>query len=99
MNMLWIKSKVMPDTRWEVRREIFWLDPINKRGRVLKCNAEIQEVENEFIAYYNPVVYCNDLTGEEWCFDKKLPSGGWLENITPTWGKDGVRVYRATIIC
>ena len=45
------------------------------------------------------MIYCNDMTGEEWCFDTKLPTGGWLENIKATWSKDGVRVFRAAVLC
>lgn len=28
-----------------------------------------------------PAVFSNDLTGIDWCFDTKLSSGSWLENI------------------
>ena len=97
--MSWIKSNVIPNARWEIKREALWMDDKTKRNRALKHNPEIVTAENDFIASYNPVVYCNDLTGEEWCFDTKLPTGGWLENIKATWSKDGVRVFRATIMC
>ena len=97
--MSWIKSEVIPNARWEVHREILWLDPVNKRGRALKHSPEIVKAENDFIANYNPAVFCNDLTGEEWCFDTKLPTGGWLENIRVTWTKDGTRVFRALVMC
>lgn len=97
--MSWIKSNVIPNARWEVKREILWMDDKTKRNRALKHSPEIVKNENDFIASYNPVVYCNDLTGEEWCFDTKLPTGGWLENIKATWSKDGVRVFRAIVMC
>ena len=29
-------------------------------------------------------VFCNDLTGELWMFDKKIGDGIWLENIHPS---------------
>lgn len=93
--MFWIKSKVIPNARWEVKRETLVING----NRALKHNVEIVKTENKFIANYNPVIYCNDLTGEEWCFDTKLPTGGWLENIKVTWNKDGTRVFRATIMC
>lgn len=96
--MIWIESNVMPDTRWEIKREILYIDTQNKH-RALKHNSEIIKAENDFIANYNPIVYCNDLTGEEWCFDTKLPTGGWLENIKATWNKDGVRIFKAVIMC
>lgn len=92
--MFWIKSKVIPNARWEIKRETLVING----NRALKHNAEIVKTENEFIANYNPVIYCNDLTGEEWCFDTKMPTGGWLENIKVTWSKDGTRVFRATVM-
>ena len=95
--MGWIKSNVIPNTRWEIKREILYQDG-KKQHRALKHNHEILKAENEFIANYDPVIYCNDLTGEEWCFDTKLPTGGWLENIKVTWSKDGVRVFEALVL-
>ena len=93
--MNWIKSNVIPNARWEIKRDVLLING----NRVLKHDQKIIEEENSFIASYNPMVYCNDLTGDEWCFDTKLPTGGWLENIKVTWGKDGTRVFRATIMC
>ena len=93
--MFWIKSKIIPNARWEIKREALLING----SRALKHNAEIVKAENEFIANYNPRIYCNDLTGKEWCFDTKLPTGGWLENIEATWSKDGTRVFRAMILC
>lgn len=96
--MAWIKSNVIPNARWEIKREILWMDSRTKRNRALKHNLEILKTEDDFVANYNPMIYCNDLTGEEWCFDTKLPTGGWLENIKATWSKDGVRVFKATVM-
>lgn len=92
---MWIKSNVIPNARWEIKRDILLISG----NRVLKHNTEIIKTENDFIANYNPMIFCNDLSGKEWCFDKKLPSGGWLENIEPTWSEDGTRVFKATIMC
>ena len=97
--MVWIKSNTIPNTRWEIKREILLKGVNAKESRALKHSLEILKAENDFIANYNPVVYCNDLTGEEWCFDVKLPTGGWLENIQATYGEDGIRIFRATVIC
>lgn len=96
--MVYIKSNVIPNTRWEIKREILYIGT-QQKYRALKHSSEIIKAEYDFIANYNPTVFCNDLTGEEWCFDTKLPTGGWLENIRATWGKDGARVFRATILC
>lgn len=35
----------------------------------------------EYIENLSPDIYSNDFSGREWCFDVKLPSGIWLENI------------------
>lgn len=96
--MPWIKSNVIPNARWEIKKEILYKDGA-KKNRALKCNMEIMKADNDFIANYNPVIYCNDLTGREWCFDTKLPTGGYLENIESTWSKDGIRIFRALIFC
>lgn len=90
-----IKSNVVPDARWEIKREILLVNG----NRALKHSTEIVRIENDFIANYNPIIYCNDLTGKEWCFDAKMPTGGWLENIEATWSKDGTRVFKALILC
>lgn len=95
--MAWIKSNIIPNARWEIKKEIFWTDN-TKKNRALKHNTEIVKAEHDFIANYNPTIYCNDLTGKEWCFDTKMPTGGWLENIEPTWSKDGTRVFKALIL-
>ena len=96
--MFYIESNIIPNARWEIKREIFYTDSQEKH-RALNHNPEIVKKEYDFIANYNPIIFCNDLTGEEWCFDTKLPTGGWLENIKATWSKDGVRVFRAVIMC
>ena len=90
-----IKSNVIPNASWEIKREILLVNG----SRALKHNAEIVEAENNFIANYNPTIYCNDLTGELWCFDTKLPTGGWLENIKVSHRKDGIFVFKALIMC
>lgn len=90
-----IKSNVISDASWEIKREILTING----NRALKHNSEIVEKENDFIANYNPTIYCNDLTGKEWYFDTKLPTGGWLENIEVTMDKNGERVFKALILC
>ena len=89
-----IKSNVILNARWEIKRDILTING----NRALKHDTEIVKTENDFIANYNPAIFCNDLTGENWCFDTKLPTGGWLENIKVTW-KDGEMVFRALILC
>lgn len=50
----------------------------------LQVGADLSEKDTHFIREFNQTVYCNDLTGKLWCFDTKLPSGRWLENIEPS---------------
>ena len=56
--MFWIKSKIIPNARWKIKRETLLING----SRALKHNAEIVKAENEFIANYNPRIFCNDLT-------------------------------------
>lgn len=94
--MILIKSNVIPNAYWKIAREIFYT---GFGYRALRNSAEILQKENEFVRNFDPVVYCNDLTGAEWCYDAKLPTGGWLENIRVSTAKDGSRIYSAKIIC
>lgn len=92
-----IISKAISNAIWDIDRQIFYAN--NSKNRMLKHSVEIMRIENEFIRNYNPVIYCNDLTGENWCFDTKLPSGGWLENIRVTTKENGCQVFKALILC
>lgn len=44
---------------------------------------ELSEQDIEFIKTFNPRIYWNDMDCYNWCFDEKLPSGRFLENIRP----------------
>jgi len=92
---MWIQSKVIPNARWEIQEEAFFKDEELNRQRALRVTDEMRQKDNEFIANLNPVLFCNDLTGAEWAFDERLPTGGYLENITAAWSGDGTRVFRA----
>ena len=96
-NSMVIISKAIPNAIWDIDRQIFYAN--NSKNRMLKHSVEIMRIENEFIRNYNPVIHCNDLTGENWCFDTKLPSGGWLENIRVTTNESGCQVFKALILC
>lgn len=48
----------------------------------IEVKSEITEEDRNFIENLNIDIYHNDLTSQHWCFDTKLPSGKWLENIT-----------------
>ena len=81
MNII-IKSKVYTCVTWNIDYQ--------------KNNELLSEDDYDFIANYNPTIYNNDLTGKEWCFDTKLPSGKWLECIHPEY-RNGT-VFKALIL-
>lgn len=48
----------------------------------IETNTSLNKDDIYFIENFNPTIYHNDQTCKLWCFDEKLPSGLWLENIT-----------------
>lgn len=64
-SVITLKSRVLPDITWKIKSPDYF----------------ITEKDREYIKNLNPVVYSNDLTGESWAFDIKLPTGRWLEHI------------------
>ncbi len=46
-------------------------------------DEELSKEDESFIRSYAPLLFWNDLEGFPWCYDTKLPSGRWLENIRP----------------
>lgn len=46
-------------------------------------DEELSSDDRAFIQTFHDSIYCNDLTGKLWMFDRQLPSGRWLENICP----------------
>lgn len=59
-----IQSKINPALTWKI---------------TLK-ESPLTAEEIAFIETFNPSIFCNDLTGDLWAFDTKMPSGRWLEN-------------------
>ena len=53
------------------------------KWNVLLRGKELSDEDKSFIRTYSPQVYWNDVDCHHWCFDTKLPSGRWLENIFP----------------
>jgi hypothetical protein len=51
--------------------------------KVRNEGAELSEADRAFIAGFEDTIFCNDLTGKLWMFDRKMPSGRWLENTYP----------------
>lgn len=50
----------------------------------IKTDLVLGKADIKFIKKLALDIFYNDLTGEYWAFDTKLPSGKWLENITFT---------------
>lgn len=48
----------------------------------IESTEKLTEKDIEFIENYYPVTFLNDVTCEYWAFDKELPSGRYLENIS-----------------
>lgn len=47
----------------------------------IDARKELSAEDLDFIKKFSPNIYHNDLECYLWAFDKKLPSGRWLENI------------------
>lgn len=59
------------------------LHPMGMEISVTVHGERLSAQDVEDIKAINDTIYCNDLTGELWMFDRKLPSGRWLENLHP----------------
>jgi len=89
-----IISNVLENTKWKIQQQPFVMVSPEKRykdGGVMRYatyhadNDEYRDKCKEEIAYiknFSPVIFCNDLTGENWDYDHKLPTGRFLENIS-----------------
>lgn len=86
--MMTIPSSAIPNTVWKIKRIMDGAAP----------SAAEMEAESEFIRNLNPAILCNDLTGKCFCMDIKMPTGRYLENITPAWNADAPDVFTAAII-
>lgn len=77
-----IESEVMENTIWYIHTAIS--EPSFEDILLERCKQGVGGLKEDidFIASFDPVIFCNDLTGKGWAFDTKLPSGRWLENIT-----------------
>ena len=60
-----IKSRVIPGFVWNIMVTDFF-----------PSSDDIA-----FIETFSPIIYHNDIDCYLWAFDKKLPSGAWLENM------------------
>ena len=59
------------------------LHPMGMKISVTVHGEELSAQDVEAVKAIDDAIYCNDLTGELWMFDRQLPSGRWLENLHP----------------
>lgn len=45
---------------------------------------KLSDEDVNFLKSFFPAVYWSDDTCRNWCFDTKMPSGKWIEDINPT---------------
>lgn len=79
-----IESTAVPRCVWKIKWEIYY-DADQRKEYQLPELPDMPKEDFDFIRNLNPVIYFNDLTCKHWCFDVKLPSGRWLENIRAEW--------------
>lgn len=48
---------------------------------VLDAKEPLSEEDKDFIAFFEPPIFFNDISGYYWTYDKVLPSGRYLENM------------------
>ena len=91
-----IDSEVMENTIWYIHTAIS--EPSFEDILLERCKQEVGGLKEDidFIASFDPVIFCNDHTGVNWVFDTKLPSGRWLENITVQMN-NGRCIFKASI--
>lgn len=49
---------------------------------VIDAKTPLCEADKDFIAFFDPVVFCNDISCYHWAYDEELPSSRWLENMS-----------------
>lgn len=91
-----IESNAIAGAIWLIDLQNYYNEE-QREYRGLPQKAAITDEEREFIQNFDPVIYFNDLTCVHWCFDEKLPSGRYLENIRVEW-KNGA-IFKAVIVC
>lgn len=94
--MIKITSRINPRMIWHIKLDPVY-NPDQRVERSIPQTAAITKEEYNFIRDLNPEIYFNDQTCKHWCFDKKLPSGRWLENIYVEW-RDNL-IFTALIAC
>lgn len=104
-----IYSNIENNIIWKIYQMPFVMISSEKRysdGKIMKYATyesdygkynDERKKEVEFIKSYCPVIFNNDRTGEQWCFDTKLPTGRWLENITVSTDEKGKMTFYAYI--
>nr|DAG80944.1 MAG TPA: hypothetical protein [Caudoviricetes sp.] len=49
---------------------------------VIDAKSTLSEADRDFIAFFSPAAFFNDVICYHWAYDTKLPSGRWLENMS-----------------
>ena len=49
---------------------------------VIDTKMPLSEADRDFIAFFSPAVFFNDVSCYHWAYDTKLPSERWLENMS-----------------
>lgn len=48
---------------------------------VIDAKKPLSEADKDFLAFFEPPIFFNDINGYHWTYDKILPSGRYLENM------------------
>lgn len=95
MTMIKITSRKIPDALWAITLDGV-CSPVPCNENALSVKDVITKEDYDFIRDLNPGIYFNDQTCVHWCFDERLPSGRWLENISVEWRSS--LVFKALIV-
>lgn len=62
---------------------------------VIDAKEPLSEADKDFLTFFDPVVFFNDVSCYYWAYDQKLPSGRWLENMSFT---DDLKTINALVL-
>ena len=62
---------------------------------VIDAKSPLSEADQDFLITFEPPIYFNDISGYHWTYDKKLPSGRYLENMKFS---EDLYTIRATVL-
>lgn len=62
---------------------------------VIDAKEPLSEADRDFIINFDPPIFFNDISGYHWTYDKILPSGRYLENMSFT---DDLKTVKALVL-